>query len=86
MTRRGFPSTLGAMGAPDLVGMMKDPERTYFGEAPYGSMHPGERVNLLGPSTTPCGFATHCSTPECVVQAELVSWRPRQDSNLRHAV
>ncbi len=47
MTRRGFPSTLGAMGAPDLVAMMKDPERTYLGEAPYGSMHPGERVDLL---------------------------------------
>ena len=47
MSRRGFPSTLGAMGAPDLAAMQKDPDRTYLREAPYGSMHPDERVDLL---------------------------------------
>jgi len=47
MTRRGYPSTLGARGAPDLVAMMKDPQRTYLGEAPFGSMHPRERIDLL---------------------------------------
>ena len=47
MSRRGFPSTLGAMGAPDLGAMQKDPARTYLREAPYGSMHPGERIDLL---------------------------------------
>jgi uncharacterized protein len=47
MTRRGFPATLGAMGAPDLPAMQKDPERTYLGEAPYGSMDPVERLELL---------------------------------------
>ena len=47
MSRRGFPSTLGAMGAPDLAAMMKDPARTYLHEAPYGSMHPAERIELL---------------------------------------
>ena len=38
MSRNGFPSTLGAMGAPDLPAMQKDPERTYLREAPFGSM------------------------------------------------
>jgi predicted TIM-barrel fold metal-dependent hydrolase len=47
MSRRGFPSTLGAMGAPDLPDIMKNPERTYLGEAPYGSMDPKERLELL---------------------------------------
>ena len=40
MSRKGFPSTLGAMGDPDLNAMRFDPERTYVGEAPYGSMDP----------------------------------------------
>jgi hypothetical protein len=40
MSRRGFPSTLGAMGAPDLGDMQRDAERTYLGEAPFGSMDP----------------------------------------------
>jgi uncharacterized protein len=47
MSRRGFPSTLGAMGDPDLRGIQLDPERTYLGEAPFGSMDPGERLELL---------------------------------------
>jgi predicted TIM-barrel fold metal-dependent hydrolase len=47
MARRGMPSTLGAMGAPDLADMQKDPERTYLREAPYGSMHPKERLEVL---------------------------------------
>jgi uncharacterized protein len=47
MSRRGFPSTLGAMGDPDLRAMQKDPERTYLREAPFGSMDPSERLELL---------------------------------------
>lgn len=47
MSRRGFPSTLGAMGDPDLAAMQKDPERTYLAEAPYGTMHAGERLEML---------------------------------------
>lgn len=47
MSRRGFPSTLGAMGAPDLVEMQKDPARTYLREAPFGSMDPRERIEVL---------------------------------------
>ena len=47
MSRRGFPATLGAMGAPDLADMAKNPERTYLGEAPYGSMDPQERIDVL---------------------------------------
>ena len=47
LSRRGFPATLGAMGAPDLVDMAKNPARTYLGEAPYGSMDPQERVDVL---------------------------------------
>ncbi|MCB0965487.1 MAG: amidohydrolase family protein [Ilumatobacter sp.] len=47
MARRGFPATLGAMGAADLPAMQKDPDRTYLGEAPYGSMDPNERLELL---------------------------------------
>jgi uncharacterized protein len=47
MSRRGFPSTLGSMGHPDLREVALDPARTYVGEAPFGSMDPGERVALL---------------------------------------
>jgi len=47
MSRRGFPSTLGAMGDPDLAAMQKDPARTYLAEAPYGSMDPNERLDVL---------------------------------------
>jgi len=46
MSRAGFPSTLGAMGAPDLSAMQKDPERTYLREAPFGSMDPAERIKV----------------------------------------
>jgi predicted TIM-barrel fold metal-dependent hydrolase len=46
-SRRGFPSTLGAMGEPDMRGLQLSPERTYVGEAPFGSMDPGERLRLL---------------------------------------
>jgi len=47
MSRRGFPSTLGAMGYPDLGALQKDPERTYLREAPYGTMHAQERIEVL---------------------------------------
>src|SRR5215212_1381295 len=47
LSRHGFPSTLGAMGDPDLRAMQLDPQRTYLEEAPYGSMDPRERVELL---------------------------------------
>src|SRR6266542_4727454 len=47
MSRKGFPSTLGAMGDPDLRAMQLDPERTYLGEAPFGSMDPEERLKVL---------------------------------------
>ena len=47
MSRRGFPSTLGAMGDPDLRAMQFDPERTYMSEAPFGSMDPEERLKVL---------------------------------------
>ena len=47
MSRKGFPSTLGAMGDPDLRSMQLDPARTYLREAPYGSMDPDERCQLL---------------------------------------
>lgn len=47
MTRRGYPATLGAMGAPDLPDMQKNPERTYLTESPFGAMDPNERIALL---------------------------------------
>jgi len=47
MSRRGFPSTLGAMGYPDLAALQRDPERTYLREAPYGCMHAKERIDVL---------------------------------------
>jgi predicted TIM-barrel fold metal-dependent hydrolase len=47
MSRKGFPSTLGAMGDADLRAMQLDPDRTYLGEAPFGSMDPQERLQLL---------------------------------------
>ncbi len=47
MSRAGFPATLGAMGAPDLPAMQKDPLRTYLGESPYGAMDPQERIKVL---------------------------------------
>lgn len=47
MSRRGSPSVLGAMGDPDLAAIQKDPDRTYMAEAPFGSMNPQERLELL---------------------------------------
>lgn len=47
LSRRGFPATLGAMGAPDLADIQKNPERTYLREAPFGSMDPRERIEVL---------------------------------------
>jgi predicted TIM-barrel fold metal-dependent hydrolase len=47
MARKGFPSTLGAMGDPDLRAMQFDPERTYLRESPFGAMDPNERLALL---------------------------------------
>ena len=47
MSRKGFPSTLGAMGDPDLRAIQLDRERTYMNEAPYGSMDPAQRIELL---------------------------------------
>ena len=47
LSRRGSPSVLGAMGDPDLRSIQLDPERTYLREAPYGSMDPDERIELL---------------------------------------
>lgn len=47
MSRRGFPATLGAMGAPDLADIQKNPARTYLSESPYGAMDPAERLALL---------------------------------------
>ncbi|MDH3682383.1 MAG: amidohydrolase [Acidimicrobiia bacterium] len=47
LTRKGSLSVLGAMGDPDLAGMQFDPDRTYLNEAPYGTMHPGERLDVL---------------------------------------
>ena len=47
MSRHGFPSTLGAMGDPDLRAIQLDPERTYLRESPFGAMHPSERLALL---------------------------------------
>ncbi len=47
LSRKGFPSTLGAMGDPDLRSMQLDPARTYLHEAPYGSMDPAERLDVL---------------------------------------
>ncbi|MCS5681080.1 MAG: amidohydrolase family protein [Actinomycetota bacterium] len=47
MSRKGFPATLGAMGAPDLADIQRNPDRTYLHEAPYGSMDPGQRLEVL---------------------------------------
>ena len=47
LTRKGSLSVLGAMGDPELAAMQFDPERTYLREAPFGTMHPGERLEVL---------------------------------------
>ena len=47
MARRGMPSTLAAMGRPDLVEMAKDPNVTYDNHAPLGATDPKERLKLL---------------------------------------
>jgi predicted TIM-barrel fold metal-dependent hydrolase len=47
LSRKGSVSILGAMGDPDLGAIMKDPQRTYLSEAPFGSMDPDERLQLL---------------------------------------
>src|SRR5256885_11509565 len=44
MSRRGFPSKLGAMGVPALRSLQFDPARPYLSEAPIGSMDPDERL------------------------------------------
>ena len=46
-TSKGMPSLLGVMGAPDLMTIPRDPERTYVTEAAYGSFDPAERLRLL---------------------------------------
>jgi predicted TIM-barrel fold metal-dependent hydrolase len=47
LSRKGSVSVLGAMGDPDLAAIQKDPARTYLSEAPFGSMDPDERLQLL---------------------------------------
>ena len=47
MSRRGFPSTLAAMGRPDLIEMAKDPSITYDNHAPSGATDAKERLKLL---------------------------------------
>jgi predicted TIM-barrel fold metal-dependent hydrolase len=47
MTRKGALSTMGAMGAPNLKEIAADPERTYLKEAPFGTMDPAERLQVL---------------------------------------
>ena len=47
MSRRGFPSTLAAMGRPDLRAMARDPDVTYENHAAYGSTDAKERLDLL---------------------------------------
>ena len=46
MTRRGFPATLGAMGAPDLRDA-EGPRPHVPAGGPFGSMDPDERLDLL---------------------------------------
>ncbi len=47
VTAKGMPSLLGVMGAPDLMTIARDPDRTYVTEAAYGSFDPAERLRLL---------------------------------------
>ena len=56
MSRNGFPATLGAMGAPDLADMAKNPERNYLGESPFGAMDPNERLKLLDAENIEAAF------------------------------
>lgn len=44
---RGTPSIMGAMGETDVMPIALDPERTYMTEAPFGSMDPAERIQVL---------------------------------------
>ena len=47
MSRKGFPSTLAAMGRPDLGKMMFDPGVTYDNHAPAAATDVGERLKYL---------------------------------------
>ncbi len=47
MSRKGFPSTLAAMGRPDLGQMMFDPEVTYDNHAPIAATDAKERLKYL---------------------------------------
>jgi predicted TIM-barrel fold metal-dependent hydrolase len=47
MSRRGFPSTLAAMGRMDLKEMARDPDVTFENHAAYGSRDAKERLQLL---------------------------------------
>src|SRR5437588_210098 len=57
MSRKGFPSTLGAMGDPDLRAMQLDPDRTYLGEAPLG--HPDNDAVFAAAQDLDVPFAIH---------------------------
>ena len=47
MSRKGFPSTLAAMGRQDLAKMMFDPDVTYDNHAPAAATDPKERLKYL---------------------------------------
>jgi hypothetical protein len=60
MSRRGFPSTLGATGAPDMADIRRSPERTYLGKAPFGS-------RACSRCSAPCiAFAASSSAPATI--------------------
>ena len=63
MSRRGFPATLGAMGAPDLADIQKNPERTYLRESPYGAMDPAERIEVLDAENIDIAHPVHDRRP-----------------------
>jgi uncharacterized protein len=47
LARRGMPSTLAAMGRPDLAAMARDPEVTYDNHAPAAATDARARLELL---------------------------------------
>ena len=63
MSRRGFPATLGAMGAPDLADIQRNPDRTYLHEAPFGSMDPNQRLEVLDAENLDAVSYTHLTLP-----------------------
>jgi len=81
MSRKGFPSTLGAMGDPDLRAMQLDPARTYLHEAPFGSMDPSHPPTNLMTALMCVEVASNSSNLQMDIKpGYMLGAKPRQQA------